>query len=158
MVFPHSSFKKAHNRKTFPPSAIFVWLTRSESKEHTIPMYMYTLIPGYALKTIKRHFPPAHIEIAHGNIRSNIDYICKKGKWENTSKAETRIEGTYEEWGDIPKQKGQMPEMEELYQMIDAGYTNAEILATNNDYILNIDKLDKVRITLLQINIKENGD
>ena len=38
--------------------------------------------------------------------------------------------------------------MEELYQMIDAGYTNAEILAMNNDYILNIDKLDKVRITL----------
>lgn len=99
-------------------------------------------------KTVKKHFPPAHIEIAHGNIQSNIDYICKKGKWENTSKAETRVEGTYEEWGDVPKQKGQIQEMEELYQMIDAGYTNAEILAMNNDYILNIDKLDKVRITL----------
>lgn len=99
-------------------------------------------------KTVKKHFPPAHIEIAHGNIQSNIDYICKKGKWENSSKAETRVEGTYEEWGDVPKQKGQIQEMEELYQMIDAGYTNAEILAMNNDYILNIDKLDKVRITL----------
>lgn len=31
-------------------------------------------------KTVKKHFPPAHIEIAHGNIQSNIDYICKKGK------------------------------------------------------------------------------
>lgn len=105
--------------------------------------------------TVKKHFPPAHIEIAHGNIQSNIDYICKKGKWEKTSKAETRVEGTYEEWGDVPKQKGQIPEMEELYQMIEAGYTNAEILAMNNDYILNIDKLDKVRITLLTDKYKE---
>lgn len=39
--------------------------------------------------------------------------------------------------------------MEELYEMIKNGYSNAEILAINNDYILNIDKLDKVRTMLL---------
>ena len=99
--------------------------------------------------TIKRHFPEAHIEKPYASVQSNIDYICKRGKWENTDKADTKVEGTFEEWGTIPTQKGMRQDMAELYQMIDAGYTNAEILSVNNDYILNIDKLDKVRTTLL---------
>lgn len=45
--------------------------------------------------------------------------------------------------------------MEELYGMIQAGYTNAEILAINNDYILNIDKLDKLRTMLLTEKFKD---
>lgn len=99
--------------------------------------------------TVKKHFPEAHIEVAHGSVLSNIDYIKKSGRWENTEKAETRIEGTYEEWGTVPTQKGKNADMEELYSLIKAGYSNAEILALNNDYILNIDKLDKLRTMLL---------
>lgn len=99
--------------------------------------------------TLKKHFPTAHIETAFGNVQANIDYIKKQGKWEDTDKAETRIEGTFEEWGKVPVQKGKLMDMEELYQMIESGYTNAEILSVNNDYILNIDKLDKVRTMLL---------
>lgn len=33
--------------------------------------------------------------------------------------------------------------------------TNAEILATNQDYILQIDKLDKIRTTILTERFKE---
>lgn len=98
---------------------------------------------------IKKGFPEAHIEIAHGNAQSNIAYIKKSGKWEDTEKSETSIEGSYEEWGTVPKQKGVRQQYEELYQMISEGLTNSEILAYNNDYILDIDKLDKVRLTLL---------
>ena len=99
--------------------------------------------------TIKKQFPKAHIEVAFGNAQSNIEYIRKTGKWEETDKAETRVEGTYEEWGKVPVQKGVRSDMEELYEMVKNGYTNAEILAQNNDYILMIDKIDKVRTTLL---------
>ncbi len=105
--------------------------------------------------TVKRNFPSAHIEVAHGSVQSNIDYIKKTGKWEDTDKAETRVEGTYEEWGDIPIQRGVKKDMEELYEMVKAGYTNAEILAINNDYIMNIDKLDKLRTMLLTEKYKE---
>lgn len=101
------------------------------------------------ISTIKRHFPSAHIEIAHGTAQQNVDYIKKKGRWEDTEKSETSVAGTYEEWGIIPTQKGKLQDMEELFQMIENGYSNAEILSANNDYILNIDKLDKVRTTLL---------
>lgn len=99
--------------------------------------------------TVKKHFPDAHIEIAHGTARENVDYIKKQGKWEDDKKAETRVEGTYEEWGTIPNQKGLRIEMEELYSLIKEGYSNSDIIAFNNDYILDIDKLDKLRTTLL---------
>ena len=98
---------------------------------------------------IKKAFPEAHIEVAHGSAESNLEYIKKTGRWENTEKSETRVEGTFEEWGTFPTQKGEKPEMEELYEMVKNGYTNAEILAINNDYILQIDKLDKLRTMLL---------
>lgn len=99
--------------------------------------------------TIKKHFSQAHIEPAFASVQANIDYIRKCGKWEDSEKAETSVEGSYEEWGTVPTQKGNNVDMQELYEMIKAGYSNADILAVNNDYILNIDKLDKVRTTLL---------
>lgn len=98
---------------------------------------------------LKKYFPEAHIEPAKGTVENNIDYIKKSGRWEDTEKSETRVEGTFEEWGTPPRQKGKNMEMEELYQLVQAGYSNAEILALNNDYILNIDKLDKLRTMLL---------
>lgn len=99
--------------------------------------------------TIKRHFPTAHIEIAKGTVKSNVEYIQKSGKWEDTKKAETKVPGSFEEWGTRPRQKGKNVDMEELYNMVFSGYSNAEILATNHDYILHIDKIDKIRMTIL---------
>lgn len=99
--------------------------------------------------TVKKHFEQAHIEVAHGTVQSNIEYIKKSGKWESTDKAETSVEGTYEEWGTVPTQKGTKADLEELYEWVNAGLTNAEILALNNDHIQNIDKLDKLRTMLL---------
>ena len=57
--------------------------------------------------------------------------------------------------GTFPIQKGKKPEMEELYEMVKNGYSNAEILAINNDYILQIDKLDKLRTMLLTEKYKD---
>lgn len=99
--------------------------------------------------TIKKHFPEAHIEPAKGSVQSNIEYIKKSGKWKDSDKADTRIEGTFEEWGTPPTQKGRNMDMQELYDLINEGYSNADIIALNNDYILNIEKLDKVRTILL---------
>ena len=100
--------------------------------------------------SVKKRIPEAHIEPAQGSVEANIDYIKKTGKWADTDKAETRIEGTFEEWGTRPTQKGHRGDMEDLFKMIESGYSNADILALNNDYILQIDKIDKVRSTLLQ--------
>lgn len=105
---------------------------------------------------LKRYLPEAHIEKCKGSVSDNVNYIKKTGKWENTAKQEKRIEGTFEEYGtQPPDSKGRRSDMSELYQMVLDNMTNAEILAQNQDYILQIDKIDKVRTTVLAERFKE---
>lgn len=106
---------------------------------------------------IKRYFQEAHIEKCRGSVSDNVNYIKKTGKWElDESRQEKKIEGTFEEYGtQPPDSKGKRKDMSELYQMVMDNMTNAEILAQNQDYILQIDKIDKVRTTLLTEKYKE---
>lgn len=99
---------------------------------------------------VKKYFPEGHIEPVKGTISQNVSYIKKTGKWADTDKGETTIEGSFEEFGQQPPDsRGKRNDMSELYQMVSDGMTNAEILAINQDYILNIDKLDKLRTIIL---------
>lgn len=99
---------------------------------------------------VKKHFPEAHIEKCKGTVSENISYVKKDNKWEKDIKHGTQIEGTFKEYGTRPPDsKGKNFDMTELYQMVADGMTNAEILAENQDYILQIDKLDKLRTILL---------
>lgn len=106
---------------------------------------------------IKRYFPEAHIEKCRGSVSDNVNYIKKSGKWElDETKQEKKIAGTFEEFGtQPPDSKGKRSDMSELYQMVLDNMTNAEILAVNQDYILQIDKLDKIRVTVLTERYKE---
>lgn len=106
---------------------------------------------------VKRYFEEAHIEKCKGTVSDNVNYVKKTGKWENDeSKQEKKIEGTFEEYGtQPPDSKGKRSDMSELYQMVLDNMTNAEILAQNQDYILQIDKIDKVRTTILTEKYKE---
>ncbi len=106
---------------------------------------------------IKRYFEEAHIEKCKGSVSDNVNYVKKTGKWENDDlKQEKKIKGTFEEYGtQPPDSKGKRSDMSELYQMVIDNMTNAEILAQNQDYILQIDKIDKVRTTILTEKYKE---
>lgn len=106
---------------------------------------------------MKRYFPEAHIEKCRGSVSDNMNYIKKSGKWaEDLSKQEKVIEGSFEEWGTCPADsKGVRHDLSELYQMIADGLTNAEILSINQDYILQIDKLEKIRMILLSEKYKD---
>ena len=106
---------------------------------------------------VKRYFEEAHIEKCKGSVSDNVNYVKKTGKWEtDDSKQEKKIEGTFEEYGaQPPDSKGKRSDMSELYQMVMDNMTNAEILAQNQDYILQIDKIDKVRTTILTEKYKE---
>ncbi len=106
---------------------------------------------------VKKYFPESHIEPVKGTASQNVSYIKKTGKWADTDKSETSIEGSFEEFGKPPPDsRGKRGDMSELYQMISEGMTNVEILSANQDYILNIDKLDKVRTTILTERYKNN--
>ncbi len=105
--------------------------------------------------TLKNVFPTAHIEKALGTSQENKDYITKTGKWEKSNKKETSIDGSFEEWGEMPVEKGQghRTDLEELYNLIKDGATNYDILESNPDNIKHINSLDKIRQTI----IKEEG-
>lgn len=106
---------------------------------------------------IKRYFPEAHIEKCKGTVSDNVNYIKKSGKWaDDMSKQEKVIANTFEEYGQCPPDsKGVRNDLSELYQMIADGLTNAQILAVNQDYILQIDKLEKIRMILLTEKYKD---
>lgn len=107
---------------------------------------------------IKKYFPQAHIEKCLGSASENVNYIKKRGKWsEDPTKQEKVIPGSFEEFGECPPDsKGKRHDLSELYQMIADGLTNAEILTINQDYILQIDRLDKIRMILLSEKFKDN--
>lgn len=99
---------------------------------------------------VKKHFPKAHIEKCKGTVSDNVNYIKKSGRWKDDEKHGTKIDGSFEEWGTRPPDsRGKRGDMTELYQMVADGMTNAEILAENQDYILHIDKIEKLRTMLL---------
>lgn len=99
--------------------------------------------------TLKNRFPIAHIEKAYGSARENRDYILKSGKWADTEKAETSVEGTFEEWGDLPSEKEEKaPQMFRLVQNIRAGMTTTEIIDDCPSMAFRIREIDLLRQTL----------
>lgn len=106
---------------------------------------------------VKRYFEEAHIEKCKGNVSVNIQYVQKSGRWQNDeSEQEKKIEGTFEEYGTRPlDSKGKRSDMSELYQMVMDNLTDAEILSQNQDYILQLPLISRVRTTLLAEKYKD---
>ncbi len=135
---------------------IYVAMADEQGTQHHTHIFI-VFASRVRFSMIKRYFPEAHIEKCKGTVSDNVNYVKKTGKWEdNQSKQEKKIEGTFEEYGtQPPDSKGKRSDMSELYQMVLDNMTNAEILAQNQDYILQIDKIDKVRTTILTEKYKE---
>lgn len=99
--------------------------------------------------TIKNKFPQAHIERCYGTAQENRDYILKQGKWKDTDKEETRVEGTFEEYGECPvDRKGQRTDIIDQYQMIKDGYSNYDILE-EYDGNVQLERLYRMRAEYL---------
>lgn len=143
----HEAIKKL----AFNKFKTLTFLCMSDEKGKTFHTHIFMCFTSRVrFSTVKKHFPQAHIVITKGTIAENIAYIKKSGKWENDTKHGTKIEGSYEEFGTPPPEsKGKNHDMTELYAMVLDGLTNAEIIAINQDYILQIDKLDKLRTIIL---------
>lgn len=106
---------------------------------------------------IKKLFPEAHIEQALGTADENKSYILKTGKWENSDKKDTSINGSFEEWGTIPQESGQgsRSDIETIYDLINNGKTNAEIMAMNPLFASKVNLMDKIRLDILEAQYKE---
>ena len=114
-------------------------------------IFIYCKSPVH-FSRLKKLFPAAHIEQAYGTVAENRDYVAKTGKWADDPKADTRIDGTFEEWGVLPSEPGQgaRTDIAAVYEMIADGMSNAEIMAANPDYASQINRMDAIRQNILE--------
>lgn len=106
---------------------------------------------------IKKHFPNAHIDKSRGTAENNRQYVFKEGKWADTNKAETNLKDTHWEWGEIPIERaGNRTDLAELYELIQDGFSNAEIIEQNPDNILLLQHIDRTRKALLEEKFKSD--
>lgn len=106
---------------------------------------------GIRFSTVKKAFASAHIDAAKGTCKQNKEYVTKTGKWEGDKKQDTRVDGTFEEYGELPvERQGTRNDLEDLYDMIKSGMSNYEILEQGSGYMLNLDSIDRTRQILVQ--------
>lgn len=103
---------------------------------------------GVRASTINNQFPSeiAHRDICNGTAQQNKDYVFKEGKWEKDKKGETNLRESHEEYGEMPvERQGSRNDIHDLYDMIKSGMQNFEIIETNPEYMLLIDKIERAR-------------
>ncbi|MCH4013550.1 MAG: replication protein [Solobacterium sp.] len=111
-------------------------------------VFLYRKTP-IRFSTIKSKFPTAHIETAYGTCQENVDYIKKQGKWLGSSKSETTVDGTYEEFGTMPLVDETQSKKAALIDAIKSGASNAEVLRMFPEYAFHVRDLDSIRQTVL---------
>ena len=100
--------------------------------------------------TLKKAFPTAHIDRVRGSCSQNRDYLTKSGKWADTDKAETTVEGTFCEYGEMPSEREEKsPELAELMDSFRNGLSVAEAIEQNPKFALRIRNLTELQQTLL---------
>lgn len=132
--------------------SIVYWCMADEigTEEHTLHTHLYIHCSSpKRFSTLKNNFQTAHLERANGTAEENRDYIAKSGKWAETEKAETTIEGSFEEWGEMPFERPSGFNIEAvILERIQGGATNAEILREFPDYLRGMRDVEFVRQSL----------
>lgn len=106
---------------------------------------------GIRFSTLKKVFPMAHMDMAKGTCKQNMEYVTKSGKWLNDKKNDTRVDGTFEEFGELPAERqGARNDLEDLYDMIKQGMSNYEILEQGSGYMLSLESIDRTRQIIIQ--------
>ena len=116
-----------------------------ESGTYHTHVFLYSSSP-MRFGTVKKRFPTAHIDKANGTAEDNRAYIRKEGKWAETRKSETSVEGTFKEFGELPDEATEKsPKYAKLLQCVKDGMTNQEILAIDPSFAFHLEHIDKLR-------------
>ena len=109
-------------------------------------------------KTLQKLFP-AHMERARGTAQQNRDYITKSGKWANTDKAETVIEGSFKEGGTLPEEHSLNGGCVEavVLDKIWNGSSNTEILADHPELFTQLRNIDYARQSYLEEQFRDKN-
>lgn len=115
-----------------------------------IHIFIYSAISPIRFTTIKNKFPTAHIEKAYGSIADNREYVSKEGKWADSDKAHTVVEGSFFEKGEAPTENEEKaPLMVKLMEMISQKKSTAEIIKEYPRLAFKITEINSLRELLL---------
>lgn len=148
--FNHDQIKAAF--KELASTKYYVMADEIGGNQGTYHTHIYAMFNApVRFSTLKKRFPVAHIERCLGTSRENFEYVTKTGKWEGTEKETTKVDGTIEEWGDRPNfnNGGKDPLKQQLYELVEQGYSNIEIMRMNTDFVGMMNTADDIRLEIL---------
>jgi len=122
--------------------------------EHTPHIHLFiNLSPSNCrFSTLKSKFPGVHIEKALGTSKENRDYIRKDGKWKDSEKGTTSVDGTFEEFGECPEeQQGKSREADKILELLKDGANNLEVIEAVPSAMKIIDKVERTRSMLRDV-------
>lgn len=128
-------------------SLIYYCMADEIGEQGTYHTHIYVCLKNPAkFSRLKKLFSVAHLEKSLGTSEENKNYILKQGKWEHDKKSETSVEGTYEEWGELPEEKqGARTDIVVLVGLIKDGYTDYQIIEEYPEFALRLDHIGKIR-------------
>lgn len=134
-------------------SGVLYWCMSDEiGEEGTYHTHVYVQYKNAVMfSTMKKRFDGGHFEMAKGTAKENMEYVSKTGKWLKDKKHETSVPDTFEEFGELPMERqGKRNDLGDLYAMIKDGFSNYEILEQMPESLLNLDRIEMARQTILQ--------
>ena len=143
--FPHERIKEVLDGMA---SLVYWCMADEKGSCHHTHIYVHAKNPK-TFEVMKNAFPPADLRACNGTSRDNYEYITKTGKKIDTDKAETRLDGTFEEWGELPDERpGRRVDLSELVDDIKDGMTDVELIEKNPNNANKLDMINKVRQTI----------
>ena len=95
--------------------------------------------------------------MCNGTAQENMEYVSKTGKWEKDKKHETCVPDTFEEHGEMPvERKGRKSDIDDIYAMLKDGLSNYQIMEQIPESLLNLDKIEIARQTIIQEKYKDH--
>lgn len=119
-----------------------------ETKTPHTHLYMYA-VNQIRFITLHKAFPSAHIDQCFGLPSENYAYVTKSGKYADSDKHDTSIEGTFDEWGEIPNDRDdenhQVTQADQIFEMIKEGASDLDIITAFPSSYTKIADFDRVR-------------
>lgn len=122
------------------------------AKEHTPHIHMFTYYENpKSWDTMRNLIPNGNWDCCRGTCQQNRDYVFKLGKWIETEKGTTPVDGMQKEYGELPEERAcPRPELALLYELVRQGYSDAEILEEHPEYMLDISHIQRCRLIIRQ--------
>ena len=123
--FPHSEI---NNILTKMKSIVYYCMADEVGENGTYHTHIFIQgRGGIRFSSLKKKFPAANLKMCNGSAQENVDYVSKSGKWEKDKKHETCVEGTFEEYGELPiERKGRKADIDDIYDLTAEQLAQAE--------------------------------